>query len=89
VISDAQIAHRVAAVGVWKERHHFDDALETHYVHSKAHGARIVEEIWQHGARAYEAADLEGHHWTFAQASLLMRWLSGARMPLASVSSTS
>lgn len=51
----------------------FVDDLDAHFARAKASGARIVEDIWQHGARAYEVADLEGHHWTFAQAGPLMR----------------
>jgi uncharacterized glyoxalase superfamily protein PhnB len=51
----------------------FVDDLDAHYAHAKERGARILQEIWQHGARAYEAADLEGNHWTFAQANPLMR----------------
>lgn len=50
----------------------FVDDLDAHYAHAKAHGAS-VQDIWQHGARAYEATDLEGNRWTFAQASPLMR----------------
>jgi uncharacterized glyoxalase superfamily protein PhnB len=51
----------------------FVDDLDEHYAHTTGHGARTVQEIWQHGARAYEVADLEGHRWTFAQAAPLMR----------------
>jgi uncharacterized glyoxalase superfamily protein PhnB len=51
----------------------FVDDLDAHYCRAKAGGARVVEEIWQHGARAYGVLDLEGNHWTFAQASPLMR----------------
>jgi uncharacterized glyoxalase superfamily protein PhnB len=51
----------------------FVDDLDAHFTRARASGARIVHEIWQHGARAYEVADLEGHHWTFAQAAPLMR----------------
>ncbi len=51
----------------------FVDDLDAHYAQAKERGARILQEIWHHGARAYEAADLEGNHWTFAQASPLMR----------------
>ncbi len=31
-------------------------------------GATVVSGIRQHGYRAYEAEDLEGNRWTFAQA---------------------
>ena len=29
----------------------------------------ILQEIQQHGARTFQAADLEGYRWTFAQAA--------------------
>jgi uncharacterized glyoxalase superfamily protein PhnB len=51
----------------------FVDDLDAHYNQSTKAGAPILQEIWQHGVRAYEAADIEGNHWTFAQASPLMR----------------
>ena len=51
----------------------FVDDLDAHFVHAKASGARILSEIWQHGTRAYDTADLEGNRWTFAQATPLMR----------------
>jgi uncharacterized glyoxalase superfamily protein PhnB len=51
----------------------FVDDLDTQFAQTTERGARVVHDIWQHGARAYEVADLEGHHWTFAQASPLMR----------------
>jgi uncharacterized glyoxalase superfamily protein PhnB len=51
----------------------FVDDLDAHYARTRQRGAIIVEEIWEHGVRAYEAADLEGNHWTFAQASPRMR----------------
>ena len=51
----------------------FVDDLDAHFAHVKGKGATIVEEIWQHGARAYSASDVEGNHWTFAQASPVMR----------------
>ena len=44
------------------------DDLDAHFAHAEAAGATIVEGIHQHGYRAYTAADLEGHQWTFAQA---------------------
>jgi uncharacterized glyoxalase superfamily protein PhnB len=46
----------------------FVDDLDAHFAHAKATGATIVTEIRQSGYRAYEAEDLEGHRWTFAQA---------------------
>ena len=45
------------------------DDLDAHFAHSSANGATIVSEIHQHGFRCYEAEDLEGHRWTFLQAS--------------------
>lgn len=44
------------------------DDLDAHFANSQANGAKIVSEIHQHGYRMYEAEDLEGHRWTFAQA---------------------
>jgi uncharacterized glyoxalase superfamily protein PhnB len=50
----------------------FVDDLDAHFARSKAAGADIVQEIHQHGYRSYEAADLEGNRWIFAQAGPLM-----------------
>lgn len=47
----------------------FVNDLDAHYARSTANGATIVTEIHHHGYRSYEAKDLEGHHWTFAQAA--------------------
>lgn len=44
------------------------DDLDAHFAQAQAAGATIVSGIEQHGYRAYTAADLEGHHWTFVQA---------------------
>lgn len=44
------------------------DDLDAHFAHAQAEGATIVKEIHQQGYRAYEAEDLEGRRWTFAQA---------------------
>jgi uncharacterized glyoxalase superfamily protein PhnB len=44
------------------------DDLDAHFARSTEQGAKIVSEIHQHGYRRYEAEDLEGHRWTFAQA---------------------
>jgi len=44
------------------------DDLDAHFARSSANGAKIVTGIHQHGYRSYEAEDLEGHRWTFAQA---------------------
>jgi uncharacterized glyoxalase superfamily protein PhnB len=51
----------------------FVDDLDAHFARAKAGGATVIRDIWQHGYRAYEAADLEGNRWTFAQASPNMR----------------
>ena len=51
----------------------FVDDLDAHLARATAAGATIVSPIRQHGYRCYEAADLEGHRWTFAQAPPLMR----------------
>jgi Activator of Hsp90 ATPase homolog 1-like protein len=42
--------------------------LDAHFEHARSEGATIVSEIHQQGYRAYEAEDLEGRRWTFAQA---------------------
>jgi uncharacterized glyoxalase superfamily protein PhnB len=47
--------------------------LDAHFEHAKSEGATIVSEIHQHGYRAYEAEDIEGRRWTFAQARPTMR----------------
>ncbi|HSR83333.1 MAG TPA: hypothetical protein VLM11_04040 [Streptosporangiaceae bacterium] len=46
----------------------FVDRLDEHLARARSRGATILTEIHQYGYRSYEAADLEGHHWTFAQA---------------------
>jgi uncharacterized glyoxalase superfamily protein PhnB len=46
----------------------FVDDLDAHLEHARSSGATIVSGIHQHGYRAYQAADLEGNRWTFAQA---------------------
>lgn len=51
----------------------FVDDLDAHFVRTRAHDAKIVEPIHQHGYRAYVAEDLEGRRWTFAQARPTMR----------------
>jgi uncharacterized glyoxalase superfamily protein PhnB len=43
--------------------------LDAHFARSTANGAAIVSGIRQDGYRSYEVKDVEGHHWTFAQAS--------------------
>ena len=49
------------------------DDVDAHFAHASASGATIVSGIQQHGYRAYTAEDLEGHRWTFVQASPAMR----------------
>jgi uncharacterized glyoxalase superfamily protein PhnB len=51
----------------------FVDDLDAHFASTRQAGARIVEEIQQHGYRAYTAEDCEGNHWTFAQARPTMQ----------------
>jgi uncharacterized glyoxalase superfamily protein PhnB len=46
----------------------FVEDLDAHLEHARSRGATIVSGIRQLGYRAYEAADLEGNRWTFAQA---------------------
>lgn len=47
----------------------FVDDLDSQFEACTRAGATIVDPIWHHGARAFTVADLEGLHWTFAQAS--------------------
>jgi uncharacterized glyoxalase superfamily protein PhnB len=49
------------------------DDLDAHFARAVAGGAKIVEPIHQHGFRAYQAEDPEGHRWTFVQARPTMR----------------
>ncbi|HEX7995549.1 MAG TPA: VOC family protein [Streptosporangiaceae bacterium] len=49
------------------------DDLDAHFARAVAAGAKIVEPIHQHGFRAYQAEDPEGHRWTFVQARPTMR----------------
>ena len=44
------------------------DDLDAHFAQAQAGGAKILTEIHHYGYTSYEAEDLEGHHWTFAQA---------------------
>lgn len=47
------------------------DDVDAHYARAVAEGAEItrsLEDMW-YGARAYEAADLEGHQWHFQESS--------------------
>ncbi|TCO16958.1 putative glyoxalase superfamily protein PhnB [Kribbella steppae] len=50
--------------GVWV----YVDDLDAHFADARANGAKILSEIHQYGYRSYDAEDLEGHRWTFAQA---------------------
>jgi uncharacterized glyoxalase superfamily protein PhnB len=47
----------------------FVDDLDAHLAQSEKAGAAIVSPITHHGFRSYTAADCEGRHWVFAQAS--------------------
>jgi uncharacterized glyoxalase superfamily protein PhnB len=51
----------------------FVDDLDAHSARARAGGATIVTDIHRHGYRSYEADDLEGNRWTFAQARPTMR----------------
>ncbi len=51
----------------------FVDDLDAHYASALAAGASIVSGIHQHGYRAYELEDPEGHRWTVAQSLPSMR----------------
>ncbi|MFF0344258.1 VOC family protein [Kribbella sp. NPDC004875] len=44
------------------------DDLDAHFAHARDNGAKILQEIHEHGYRCYEAEDLEGRRWTFLQA---------------------
>ena len=46
----------------------FVDDLDDHLARAQAGGAKILRGIQQTGYRAYQAEDLEGHRWVFAQA---------------------
>jgi len=46
----------------------FVDDVERHYDHVASRGARIVVTLHTHASdKRYQAADPEGHQWTFAQ----------------------
>jgi uncharacterized glyoxalase superfamily protein PhnB len=57
------LARSSAAATPWV----FVDDLDAHHDRARAAGAD-VDAPWHHGVRAYEARDLEGNPWTFAQA---------------------
>ena len=63
-----QEADRTEATTVTHVPWVFVDHLDEHLARARSRGATILTEIHQYGYRSYEAADLEGHHWTFAQA---------------------
>lgn len=47
----------------------FLENVEAHYAHTRAAGARIVEELHEtpYGEFQYGVEDLEGHHWLFSR----------------------
>lgn len=49
--------------------HVYVDDVDAHYERANAAGAEILTVVQDkpHGDRTYDAADLEGHRWTFAQ----------------------
>jgi uncharacterized glyoxalase superfamily protein PhnB len=49
------------------------DDLDAHFAHATSRGATVVTGIARHGFRSYVAEDVEGHRWTFVQASPAMR----------------
>jgi uncharacterized glyoxalase superfamily protein PhnB len=63
-LDGAQTAGAPVTHAVWV----FVDDLDAQFAHPSAAGAHVVSGTRQHGFRAYEAEDLEGHRWTFAQA---------------------
>jgi uncharacterized glyoxalase superfamily protein PhnB len=62
-LSPAQLGYGTQSLTV------FVDEVEAHYAHSKAAGAKIVEELHEtvYGELQYAAEDLEGHHWLFSR----------------------
>lgn len=47
----------------------FVDDVDSHYAHTRAAGATIVEDLHEtcYGERQYGTIDLDGHHWLFSQ----------------------
>jgi uncharacterized glyoxalase superfamily protein PhnB len=47
----------------------FIEDIEAHYAHTKAEGAKIIEEPHEteYGEYQYAAKDLDGHHWLFSR----------------------
>jgi uncharacterized glyoxalase superfamily protein PhnB len=67
--ADGEASHEQVTHMPWA----YVDDLDAHFAHAEAAGATIVKGIHQQGYRAYEAEDLEGRRWTFAQARPTMR----------------
>ncbi len=55
---------------------HLERGIDEHCARARAAGARIVMEPADqfYGDRTYIAADLDGHHWTFAQPVRQVSW---------------
>ncbi len=56
------------------------DDVDAHYARAAAEGAEVtrpIEDMW-YGARAYEAADLEGHQWHFQESHEHIRGRGGS-----------
>jgi uncharacterized glyoxalase superfamily protein PhnB len=51
----------------------FVDDLQAHLIRAEAAGATIVRPIVDHGFASYEADDVDGRRWTFAQAGARQR----------------
>jgi uncharacterized glyoxalase superfamily protein PhnB len=67
--ADGKPAPEPVSHNVWV----YVDDLDAHFAHATARGAAVVSGLAQHGYRSYTAEDLEGHRWTFVQASPAMR----------------
>lgn len=67
--ADGKAAPEPVSHTVWV----YVDDLDAHLAHATSRGATIVTGVTQHGFRSYVAADVEGHRWTFVQASPTMR----------------
>jgi uncharacterized glyoxalase superfamily protein PhnB len=67
-VDDVEIEVRFEPAPVTHVPWLFVDDLDAHLEHARQHGAKILSEIRQHGYRCYEAEDLEGNKWVFAQA---------------------
>jgi len=55
----------------------FVDDVEAHLAHAQASGATILRPIVDHGFASYEAEDVDGRRWTFAQAGARQRMVLG------------